>query len=149
MSNPSVYEAIWPWRRGGGKPAAQPPSRPAAVIQAAVMTALAGFLALKYHHRIVPCVLVIIAIILTVTAFFAPAAYAAIRRGEKKVAHGTAVALNWLLLVPFYYLCFVPGHLILLALRRDPMCRRFPSDEKTYWTPRAPVPGVEQYKRQY
>lgn len=149
MSNPSVYEVIWPWRLGGRKAAPTPPSKTAAVIQAVLMTAFAALLAFKYHHRIVPAVLVTLAAALAVMAFLLPKAYAAFRRGEKKVTHGTALALNWLLLAPFYYLCFVPGHLILLALRRDPMHRAFPSDEKTYWTPRPPVPGVEQYKRQY
>ena len=149
MSNPSVYEVIWPWRQGGRKTARKPPSKTAALIQAVFMTGFAAFLALKLHHRIVPGILVTIAAVLVGTAFLYPPLYAAIRRGEKKLTHGTALALNWLLLVPFYYLCFVPGHLILLALRRDPMHRAFPSDEKTYWTPRPPVPGVEQYKRQY
>ena len=65
------------------------------------------------------------------------------------LATALAIGLTWLLLVPFFYLCFVPGRLVLMALRKDPMNRECPSAEKSYWVPYRPSGGIERYSKQY
>lgn len=60
-----------------------------------------------------------------------------------------AVGVTWACLVPVFYLVFVPGRLILLLTRRDPMCREFPTRLPTYWVPRPPVRDVAEYRRQF
>jgi len=57
--------------------------------------------------------------------------------------------ITWVFMVPVFYLVFVPGRLILKLRGIDPMCRKFPTDAKTYWVPRKPVTNMEDYKRQF
>jgi hypothetical protein len=47
-----------------------------------------------------------------------------------------------------FYTVFLPGRLILLARRIDPMCRRFPTRELTYWV-QVPPPKPTDYSRQF
>ena len=81
---------------------------------------------------------------------FIPAAYRRIDHFffavlPKWVASG----LNWLLLVPFFFLVFVPARLIQVLTGNDPMARRVPTDLPTYWIPRKPVASLDQYKKQH
>ena len=59
------------------------------------------------------------------------------------------MAITWGLMVPLFYLVFVPGRLLLKLRGIDPMCRKFPTDAPTYWVPRKPVTDMEEYKRQF
>ena len=62
-------------------------------------------------------------------------------------AAGTLLA--YVLLIPFFYLCFLPGRLILLWMGKDPMCRQMSSDEKTYWLAKAPSEDRQRYRKLY
>ena len=74
-------------------------------------------------------------------------------RGFKKFGRGLAkvvgVGLSWILLLPFFYLCFAPARLFLLLGRKDPMKRRILKDADTYWSAHRPLPGPERYHNQY
>lgn len=63
-------------------------------------------------------------------------------------AQAVGRVLNWILLTPFFYLCFLPARLILLVKGRDPMTRKCPSGETTFWVPRPPR-SDEHFTRQY
>lgn len=83
------------------------------------------------------------------TALFMPRLHDAIKRGLIWFAHLVGLGLSWLLLVPFYYLCFVPGRIWLSIRGKDPMQRAFPTDEKSYWVPRPAVKTIAQYQKQH
>ncbi len=57
--------------------------------------------------------------------------------------------ITWGLMVPVFYLLFVPGRIILKLRGIDPMSRKFPTQEPTYWVPRKPVKNLDEYKRQF
>lgn len=63
-------------------------------------------------------------------------------------AQAVGRVLNWILLTPFFYLCFLPARLILMAKGKDPMTRKCPSSATTYWVPR-PVRRPDHFTRQY
>jgi hypothetical protein len=71
-----------------------------------------------------------------------------IEQAGQWLGKAVGLALTWALLVPLFYLVFLPGRLILMATGRDPMCRRFPSAASSYWIPRRPVQPAD-YKRQF
>ncbi len=54
--------------------------------------------------------------------------------------------LTWVLLVPFFYLCFTPGRLILILRKKDPLHRQCPSSETSYWVTRPPIADLDQYR---
>jgi peptidoglycan biosynthesis protein MviN/MurJ (putative lipid II flippase) len=58
------------------------------------------------------------------------------------------IILTWLLLVPFFGLVFVPAKALIALSRKDPLCRRFRTEHKTFWVSHPDrIPGG--YERQY
>jgi hypothetical protein len=147
-----ISKAIWPWPERLG-PAAAPARgggiRRRALVQAAVAAAIGLLLALMFKHRIAGGIVLAIAAIVLATGLFLPRAFQSLERAMQALGKGVGAALTWILLVPFFYLCFLPGHLLIALLRKDPLRLRFPSDEPTYWDSRPHRMDAEYFKRQY
>ena len=88
------------------------------------------------------------ALVLIGGLFYAPLFHGFEKFGQL-LARGVAAGLTWGLLVPFYYLCFLPGRIAMSLTGKDPMNRKFPTDAKTYWIPRPAVRNIGQYKKQH
>jgi hypothetical protein len=115
--------------------------------QALVAFAVAGLFYWR-HRPTASAVVATIGAIVLVSGLFIPPLFRRIEQAGQWLGKAVGVALTWALLVPLFYLVFLPGRLILLATRHDPMCRRFPSTEPTYWIPHRPAqPG--HYTRQF
>lgn len=84
-----------------------------------------------------------------VSGLFFPRVFAQWERFGAWLGLAVGTALTWLTLVPMFYLVFLPGRLVLLAMGRDPMNRKFPTNSPTYWVPRKPVGAADEYKRQF
>lgn len=143
----------WVWTAVGPQPAAPKPvdHRFKAVIQAAVMSSVGAFIYWKFPgHRLGSFVIWSLAAAFLVCGLFIPPAFKAIDRFFFAVLPmWVATGLNWLLLVPFFFLVFAPARLFLTLSGRDPMTRRVPTDLPTYWIPRKPVADPGQYKKQH
>jgi len=87
--------------------------------------------------------------VLLMSGLFIPSLFRRIEKLGQSLGRAVSVGLTWLLLVPMFWLVFVPGRLILKIRGIDPMCRAFPTDAPTYWVPRKPVLNVDEYKRQF
>jgi len=74
---------------------------------------------------------------------------AAVVRVFRALARATRVALTWGALAPFYYLCFVPGRLILALRGRDPLRRAFPAPGASCWDARGPAPKPARYRKPF
>lgn len=120
-----------------------------AVIQTGVMAAIGALLYFWLGHRTMGFVVWGLAAVVLVSGLFLPPVFAAIERFGKRLGQWVGTGLTWGLLVPFYYLCFVPLHLLQKISGKDPLRRRFPTDEPTYWTPRGPVKDANQYRKQF
>jgi hypothetical protein len=118
------------------------------LVQTLIPGGVAAFLAWRGHP--VPAgLLTAIAGFALVSGLFMPALFACWEALGQAIGKAVATAVTWLCLVPLFYLVFVPGRLILLLNRKDPMCRAFPTTQPTYWVPRAPVKDVSEYQRQF
>lgn len=91
----------------------------------------------------------VIGVVVLASGLFLPSLFLKLERGGRWLGHAAGISLTWLLLVPMFYLVFLPGRLILILTRRDPMARKFPTTESTYWIPRKPVANPDDYKRQF
>jgi len=119
-----------------------------ATIQAPAM-ALVGWLVFHFlGHTVVPIIVWTLAAFVLVGGWFAPPIFHAIERFGLGVANYFMIGLNWALLVPFFYLCFFPGRILLKLRGIDPMDRVFPDPRESFWIARKPV-DAEQYKRQH
>lgn len=120
-----------------------------ATIQAPVM-ALVGWLIYHFFdHLIGPVIIWSLAVVVLAGGWFVPPVFRAIEHFGQWLGKGVAIGLNWGLLTPFFYLCFVPGRLILKLRGLDPMERKFPDDAPSFWIPRKPVTDMAQYRKQH
>ena len=58
-------------------------------------------------------------------------------------------AVSMILLTAFYFLLLTPLGLIFRLLGRDPLCRRFDPDAKSYWLTRQEADRLDRYFHQY
>jgi CBS domain containing-hemolysin-like protein len=115
------------------------------VITAVIATLLTWWLG---HYRL-GLFLYFVSAIIAVCGFLLPKAFAALERTGQKLAHVVGVILTWLLLMPFFYLCFAPARLILKLSGKDPMARRYKRDCPSYWEDHKPPTASQSYTRQY
>ena len=146
-----VVDAIWPWRRTGGKTGQPDPAarRKRAVVEACVALAVALLLTFVFHKRIIGAIVFCIAALVLVGGLFVPPLYAGFKKAGVFLAKVVGVVLSWGLLVPFFYICFTVGRFVLLVSGKDPMRRKFDRDLKSYWSVHTSMGGADRYSRQY
>lgn len=149
----TVSAAIWPWRNrpdaAGEAAAGVAARRKAAVRESAIACAVALLLLFLFDKQVLAGIVFAIAALVLVGGLFVEPVY----RGFKKLGHylavGVGVGMTWLLLVPFFYICFTIGRVVLVLLRKDPLNREFPTAQPTYWSAYRYLPGADSYTRQY
>lgn len=141
----------WHWRALGTPPPAKVPMRMStkALIQAPIM-ALVGYGIYRWTgHLIGPAIVWTLASMVLVGGLFVPPLFRAVEHFGAWLAKWVILILNYGLLVPFFYLCFVPGRLILKLQGIDPMDRAYPDNRPSFWLPRKPVADMAQYRKQH
>ena len=113
------------------------------------MAAIGAWLFWKVNNHVLGSIAWSLASIVLLSAFFCPPAYALIKQFCKFLGKWTGFLLTWSLLAPFYFLCFVPLHLVQLIRRQDPLCRPCPTTQSTYWVPHKPISNPAQYTKQF
>ncbi len=145
----AVSKAIWPWMDNAAPVDGDRARRRRAIIQAGVMVvvaALFGFVVKFFATAVVVCV---IATVVLVSGMWVPPVFHGIDRAMKALGIGVGIFLTWVLLVPLFYLVFVPARLGMALRGKDPMQRKFPGKESTYWVPHIPRTAESDYRRQY
>jgi len=144
-----VSQVVWRWREAAAPAAASHGNVIGrALLQILIMGAVAGAF-FYYRHPVPGTILCVLAVLVLAAACLVPAAFLALEKAGRKFGEWVAVGVTWLLLVPFYYLCFIPGHLMILLTGKDPLTRRFPSPAATLWVPRPPIKDPAQYRKQF
>lgn len=151
QSQSTVASAIWPWRDNSQVTTgiSDHGLRHRSVIQSGV-TLIVGLVLLFVFRKVwLGWVVLLLAAVTLLSGFLAPPVFRCIERGGRILAGGVMVGLTWILLAPFFYVCFSFGRLCLILTGKDPLCREFPSDRKSYWVTRSDTGGSERYRRQY
>jgi len=141
----------WTWKAVGTPPPVKVPMsiKVKALIQAPVM-GLVGYLIYRWTgHLIGPVIVWSLAGLLLIGGLFIPPIFHGFEKFGALLGKWIGLILNWGLLTPFFYLCFVPGRLILKLKGIDPMDREFPSNKTSFWIPRKPIADIAQYKKQH
>ncbi|MCX6998282.1 MAG: hypothetical protein NTV49_14660 [Kiritimatiellaeota bacterium] len=144
-----VSRIVWNWkdRMAGPRPATVHPV--AVLAQAAVALAAATFMVFYKKYLVLGAVLYGLGALVLIGGLFVPPLHRALDRVGKGLGRIVGVAFTWLLLAPFFYLCFPAAHLILKLRGRDPLRRRWEPAAASYWTDRKPVEQATHYDRQF
>jgi hypothetical protein len=150
---PEAAAEIWNWREPQiGAEAQESPQR-ARVLGSlqAVGTALLGALLFNYWSSIVGTVVLGLAGVILASALISPTGlYLGIRRGFSALGQLTGRAMTWILMVPIFYLIFLPFGALFRRGRRDRLKRYFDTDAATYWDPHeGPTASSHRYDRQF
>lgn len=145
----AVERVVWPWNRRTGLAAPRAPWR-RALTQVALMTAAAAVLHLYFHKALAASILLGVAAVVLTLAAVAPPAFRQLEKAMEWLVAGFGKLLNHVLLVPFFYLVFVPGRLFMTMSGKDPLERKYPAPEhKTFWVKHAGPADAAAYQRQH
>ena len=114
----------------------------------ALAAGAAAFAWRRWHGRGSLALLVLAAALLGLALAW-PRAWAPVERALNRAARGLTAAVTWILLGAVFLVCFVPGRLLLVLLRRDPLRRAWEPARSSYWEPLPPAGGAERFRRQF
>jgi len=146
-----VTAAIWPWCRAAANrdpKAAVQALRRKAVIQAVVAGVIGALLFFLLKHRLAGWIVWGVAAFVLLSGLFAPPVFQAVDRFMKRFGQAFGTGLTYLLLVPFFYLVFMPGHFIMQLLAKDPLQLRAAPDRDSFWSVRRPL-KPDHFKKQF
>lgn len=142
-----IAAVVWRWKESAN-PVTPPTHTTRAVIQALIMFTVAGTFA--FYHRTIPsCIVGSLGLFVLVSGIFFPPAFSAFEKSGRLLGRGIGTVMTWLLLVPFFYICFPAMRLINTLAGKDPLQRKLDKNQKSYWVDRKPVSGPEHYTRQF
>lgn len=149
-SEQHVAQVVWPWRTPPQASATGVwPRRRRVLLQCAVTAVIATLLTWWLGRYRLGLFLYCLSAVILVCGFLAPKVFDTLERLGQKLAHIVALALTWILLMPFFYLCFAPARLILKLTGKDPLHRRFERNRSSYWMDHKPPIAPQPYTRQY
>jgi len=148
----TVAQTVWAWDKKPVEPDSTGKARQRrAFVQFCAMNIVAFMIMIisKGAHLRLPMFLSFFSIVILVGGFFLPRMFEAFEAFGGFIARVVGAGLTYALLVPFFFLCFVPGRLILRTMGKDPLQREWNKERKTYWTDKQTQCDVERYKRQF
>ena len=148
---PEAAEVIWRWREQGVSASReQSPGR--ARIRGSVQALVGGGAATAIYlfwSQMIGTVVFCIAAVILFSALVSPKGlYRALEGLFAALGNFTGRALTWLMLVPLFYLFFLPFGLLLRRGSRDRMKRYFEPDRASYWEPHKAFSAAD-HERQF
>ncbi|MEE3330760.1 MAG: hypothetical protein VX246_07810 [Myxococcota bacterium] len=146
-------DAVWNWRSPSADATAASESSPARLrmigsLQGLVTGSVATALYLFWSPTVGTIVFCISAIILFSALVSPTGLYRGVQALFSALGNATGRALTWLMLVPLFYLFFVPFGLMLRRGRRDLLQRYFEADKASYWEAHKEF-SAEDHERQF
>ena len=109
---------------------------------------VATLLYLVKGHAIIAIIIASISSAIAICALFIPSAHFVIQKTLGWFAYWVGRLLSYILLLPLFYLFFVPARILRDCLGKDPLQLKKTVDKKTYWEPREKE-ELHQYRRQF
>ena len=119
------------------------------LVQSLVAFAIAALIAFKFQRVVFAGIVAGIGLFMLLCGLFFPRLHQRIERVINKIAFGLGQGLTWLLLVPFFFICFLPGRILLILTKRDPMKRAWDPSAPTYWDAKHDLQSNERMTKQY
>jgi hypothetical protein len=140
----------WNWRaRSAERARADRRSRLHGLLQGLFVVAVAVVLRFGLRRGTLADIAFVAGVLMLLAALFRPHLLVPLRRGGAALGRAVAVALTWLLLVPFFLVFIVPGGILLRLRGRDPLSRGALEAGTTGWIPRRQDVATESLMRQF
>ena len=138
---------VWNWEE---KPEDRepPPSIGSLLMRCCVMYAIAACL-WHFHGPVGAAVVGGLATLFLISGTLSPAARTLQERLGQFLAVVVGTVLAYVLLVPFFFLCFVPGRILLLITGKDPLCRARKTNAPSYWLDKPKRESDDRYERMF
>jgi hypothetical protein len=151
VGSPKASAAIWRWRAEEPEPAVGPSA--ASVRVRGSLQGLAGaafgLASYLFWSKTVAIVAFTAAGVVLFCALASPhGLYSILRRLFEATGRVVGRAMTWIVMVPIFYLFFLPFGKLMRRGRRDRLHRYFDAEAETYWEPHTPVP-TSSLERQY
>jgi hypothetical protein len=149
---PEAAAVIWDWREQAESAPAESTGRARlrGVIQGSVALAVgAGFL--LWGRTTIASVVFCVGSVILLAALVSPTGlFAGIEGLFATLGRWTGRLLTWILMLPLFYLFFLPFGALLRRGRRDRLLRFYEREANTYWEPHTgPRAGSSSRERQY
>lgn len=132
----AVTAAGWRWREQSDPALAERIARHRkSTIQASIMAVVGAVFLFALNWRTMGSIALGLAAVNVMGGWLVPPVFRVMDRSIVLLGRGIGIAITWVLLVPFFYLCFLPGRVFLAMTGKDLMCRRFPAPDKSFWIP--------------
>ncbi len=147
--SPEAADAIWDWRREGAAiPEEASPARLRGALQA-LGGGVFGFVAHSLGWNTIALVALSLAGLLLLSLLLSPTGlYTARERLFAATGRAAGRITTWLVMVPLFYLFFLPFGRLLRRGRRDRLKRSFDRAAGSYWQPHPEVTAASR-ERQY
>lgn len=149
----AVESAVWHWSEADQAERtakARRATRIGGVTRGLVGLAVSGLLYVM-HHRALAELGASLSLLISALALLSPTLlYLLVQRGLSRLSSAVGSAVGFTVLVPFYYLFFVPFGLLFRRGSADPLERSHSKGATSYWKTRPnQSPDIKQYERQF
>lgn len=148
----AIASIVWNWRQdaaAGARTRAVAAARRHGLLQAGVLIGVAVLLRFAWQRTLPGHVLFLAGVVVLLAALWRPLALRPLQRLGRAAGRVVGTGLSWLLLVPFFALCIVPGGLLLRLRGGDPLARRPLAPGLTGWIARRHEPDPASLTRQF
>jgi len=149
-SNKDVAQVVWNWRESDSTEETMRRMRKkSSLIRFCIMFFIGSVLFFPLHHIWVGGILYVLSLLILVGGFAVPHIYSAFDRVGRFLSITIGSLFTWILLTSFFYVCFVPGRILLCLFRKDPLKRARTPDAQSYWISKQRSLERTQYQRLY
>ncbi len=113
------------------------------------MATVATLITMVWHKIWLGLAIYSLSAVVIISGFLIPPLFHALERVGQWLGRMVGIGITWLMLMPFFYLCFAPVRLVLRFIGKDPMHRRFEGNHSSYWVDHKPSATPQHYTRQY
>lgn len=149
-SNEDVAQVVWNWRESDSiEETTRRMRKKSSLIRFCIMFFIGSVLFFPLHHIWVGGILYVLSLLILVGGFAVPQIYTAFDWVGRFLAITIGSLFTWVLLTSFFYVCFVPGRILLYLFRKDPLQRARTPDAQSYWISKQHSSERTQYQRLY
>jgi len=148
----AIGSIVWNWRQDAAAQArarAVADARRRGLLQAGVLLGVAVLLRYVWHRTLPGHVFFVAGVVVLLAALWRPLGLRPLHRLGRAAGRAAGIGLTWLLLVPFFAVCIVPGGLLLRLRGSDPLARRPLAPGLTGWIARRHEPDPASLTRQF